>query len=308
MLVSRSSPLEPLHFEALARRERGSLAPIEFSHASQPPRPGTALLLLSTNAMIHIVPPSNSRSYIHCFFPPIAGFALTRLKKETSASASMHKTYPPAPKTSPRVYQVVPPEGSQVGQLLQVGVDKLLLTVKVPQGWVNGQPLLLRPPEPHQIGQLTQHDPSPTAVGPQPQPPPSAPMQPNSAPGSYAPIGGVSGRTLPSSLALPSASLPSPHFMVNEGRPPNPGAVDRAQSAVRTLAALPQQAPPTPPVPPGRALGSQQQQQAAGTSLPPTSSGARPQPPPNGRDPRAPVDNSTQSKTTRTSEPVRSVT
>ena len=40
----------------------------------------------------------------------------------------------------------VPPAGSQVGQLLQVGVDKLLLTVKVPEGWVSGQPLLLRPP------------------------------------------------------------------------------------------------------------------------------------------------------------------
>ena len=36
--------------------------------------------------------------------------------------------------TSTGCYQIVP-VGSQVGQILHVAVDKLLLTIKVPEGW-----------------------------------------------------------------------------------------------------------------------------------------------------------------------------
>ena len=40
---------------------------------------------------------------------------------------------------NPRCYQVVPPANTQVGQIIHVAVDEVLLTIKVPEGWVEGR-------------------------------------------------------------------------------------------------------------------------------------------------------------------------
>ena len=92
------------------------------------------------------------------------------LMPEMPRLVRMHRTFsldsmdhfgPPQSQPSTRCYQVVPPPGSRVGQHLQVAVDKLMLTIKIPEGWLEGTPLLVRPPVPQ----------------PHPgQPPPATPM------------------------------------------------------------------------------------------------------------------------------------
>ena len=91
--------------------------------------------------------------------------------------------------SSAQLYQVTPRSDTQAGALFEVAIDNLLLTVRVPDGWVDGQPLLLRPPPAKDSRKTKPSGSKPPATPPAPlrpaPPPPSttaAPLQPSASP------------------------------------------------------------------------------------------------------------------------------
>ena len=159
----------------------------------------------------------------------------------------------------PRCYQVVPPAGTRIGQILHVALDHgQLLTISVPDGWVEGQALVLRPnnrepnPRGHMpMAQMAEQAPQPMsrpylASGsqsmqilspgshpapnpfayapppPLPLPPPQPPLQPPLQPPHYpAP---APAPCLDSFVMHPHCSVPPPTMMPlgHHAAPPSP--------------------------------------------------------------------------------------